>query len=72
MVFVHSFHFCKKQLSNICICINTLYFFVMRKTFVHTIFEPLAEKTSSLLFTLYEERNSPSFVETILNILSWL
>jgi hypothetical protein len=43
----------------------------MRETFVHTVFELLAKKTPSLLFTLHEERNSPS-AETILNIILWL
>jgi hypothetical protein len=33
----------------------------MRETFVRTVFEPLAKKTHSLLFTLHEERNPSSF-----------
>jgi hypothetical protein len=66
-----AFVFVKKQLSTICMYINVIYFFVTCETFVHTVFEPLAKKTSSLLFTLHEERSSPS-IETILNIMSWL
>jgi hypothetical protein len=37
-VLVRSFHFGKKQLSTICMYINVIYFFVMRETFVHTVF----------------------------------
>jgi hypothetical protein len=43
-VFVCSFRFCKKQLSNICMYVNVIYFFVTRETFVHIVFELLAKK----------------------------
>jgi hypothetical protein len=46
---------CTKQISNICIYINVIYIFVMREIYVHTIFEPLAKKTPSLLFMLCKE-----------------
>jgi hypothetical protein len=32
----------------------------MHETFVHTIFEPLAKKTPSLVFMCHEEKGSPS------------
>jgi hypothetical protein len=40
----------------------------MHETSVHTIFEPLAKKTTSLLFMLHEEKDFPS-VDSILSIL---
>jgi hypothetical protein len=43
----------------------------MHETFVHTVFEPLAKKTSSLLFMLHEEKDYPS-VDSILGIMPQL
>jgi hypothetical protein len=51
-------------------CINVIYFFVLRETFVHNVFEPLAKKPS-LLFMLHEEKDSP-FVDSILGIMPHL
>jgi hypothetical protein len=59
-IFVRSFHFCKKQLSSICVWINVIYFFVMCETFILNVFWAASEKTPSFLFTLHEERNFPS------------
>jgi hypothetical protein len=66
-----AFVFCENQVSTICMYINVIYFFVMHETFVHTIFEPLAKKTPSLLFMLHKEKDSPS-VDSILGIMPWL
>jgi hypothetical protein len=35
--------------------INVIYLFVMHEIYVHTVFEPLAKKTPSLLFMLRKE-----------------
>ena len=43
----------------------------MHETSVHTVFEPLAKKTHSLLFMFHEEKDSPSVV-SILSILPQL
>jgi hypothetical protein len=43
----------------------------MHETFVHTVFEPLAKKTPSLLFMLHEEKDSPS-IDSILGIIPQL
>ena len=51
--------------------IDVIYFFVMHETSIHTVFEPLAEKTSSLLFMFHEEKDSPS-VDSIVRIFSRL
>jgi hypothetical protein len=48
--------------------IDVIYFFVMHETSVHTVFETLAKKTSSLLFMLHEEKDSPS-IDSIVRIL---
>jgi hypothetical protein len=48
--------------------IDVIYFFVMHETFVHTVFEMLCEKTTSLLFMLHEEKDSLS-VDSIVRIL---
>jgi hypothetical protein len=51
--------------------IDVIYLFVMHETSVHTVFEPLAEKTPSLLFMFHEEKDSPS-VDSIVHIFSRL
>jgi hypothetical protein len=71
LVFVHSFHLCKNQVSTICMCINVIYFFGMHETFVHTVFEPLTNKTPSLLFMCHKEKDSPS-IASILGIMPQL
>jgi hypothetical protein len=38
--------------------IIVIYFFTMHETYIHTIFEPSAKKTPSLLFMLCKERRS--------------
>jgi hypothetical protein len=47
----------KNQISNVCMYINIIYFFVMHEIFVRTVFEPLAKKTPSLLLMLCKEEN---------------
>jgi hypothetical protein len=60
--------FCKKQLSTICIFIDVIYFFVERETFVHTVFEPRAKKTPSLLFTLHKEKKIPFLPKQLIGL----
>jgi hypothetical protein len=50
------------------VCIDVIYFFVIHETSVHTVFEPLAKKTPSLIFMFHEEKDSPS-VDSIVHIL---
>jgi hypothetical protein len=52
-------------------CINVIYFFVMRETFVHTVFEPLAKKHLPF-FSRFTKKEFRFFAKTILNIMSWL
>jgi hypothetical protein len=44
--------------------INVIYFFAMHEICVHTIFEPSAKKTPSLLFMLRKEK-SPSIAKLL-------
>jgi hypothetical protein len=47
--------------------INVIYFFAMHEICVHTIFEPSAKKTPSLLFMLHKEKN-PSIEKLLYDI----
>jgi hypothetical protein len=56
------------QTSNIYMYINVIYFFVMHESCVHTIFEPSAKKTPSLLFMLRKEKITSSMSQLLFNI----
>jgi hypothetical protein len=71
--FLYATSFCKKQLSTIYMFNDVIYFFVRREIFVHTLFEPQAKKTPSLLLTLHKERNkSPFFAKATLKVSPWM
>jgi hypothetical protein len=46
----------KNQISNVCMYINIIYFFVMHEIFVRTVFEPLAKKNTFPSFNASQRR----------------